>query len=244
MCIRDSLRNVQEAARHQISINTHEPIKDTGLRRTYPNWIAREGARGQEYNAWGDPPNPPEHVPLLAFTRMLSGPMDFTPGIFDLQFEREGEQRVIESTLARQLALYVVIYSPIQMAADFPEHYEARPGAFKFITDVPADWEQSIALAGEPGDFVAFARQARGGSEWYIGAVTNEQKRELNLPLDFLEEGVSYTAEIYRDGPDAHFREQPYDIVIEQRVVSRGDSMALTLAPGGGAAVRLVPLSD
>ena len=238
------LRNVQEAARHQISINTHEPIKDTGLRRTYPNWIAREGARGQEYNAWGDPPNPPEHVPLLAFTRMLSGPMDFTPGIFDLQFEREGEQRVIESTLARQLALYVVIYSPIQMAADFPEHYEARPDAFKFITDVPADWEQSIALAGEPGDFVAFARQARGGGDWYIGAVTDEQKRELNLPLDFLEEGVSYTAEIYRDGPDAHFREQPYDIVIEQRVVSRGDSMALTLAPGGGAAVRLVPLSD
>ena len=119
-----------------------------------------------------------------------------------------------------------------------------NPNAFKFITDVPADWEQSIALAGEPGDFVAFARQARGGSEWYIGAVADEQKRELNLPLDFLEEGVSYTAEIYRDGPDAHFREQPYDIVIEQRVVSRGDSMALTLAPGGGAAVRLAPAGD
>ena len=237
-------RNIEQAAQHQISIFTHEPVKDTGLRRTYPNWLASEGARGQEWNAWGTPPNPPHHVPTLAFTRLLAGPMDFTPGIFELQFARQEGVQKIQSTLARQLALYVVIYSPVQMAADLPENYEARPDAFQFIKDVATDWDRSIALAGEPGDFVALARKERGGGDWYIGAVTDEQKRELNLPLDFLEEGVSYTAEIYRDGPDAHFREQPYDIVIEQRVVSRGDSMALTLAPGGGAAVRLAPAGD
>jgi alpha-glucosidase len=238
------LHNVREASKHRLSINTHEPIKDTGLRRTYPNWIAREGARGQEYNAWGDPPNPPDHVPTLVFTRMLSGPMDFTPGIFELQFERQGVQRVIESTLARQLALYVVIYSPIQMAADLPENYEARPEAFQFIKDVPTDWEQSIALAGEIDDFVAIARQVRGGRDWFLGAVTDEEARELSLSLDFLQSGRTYTMEVYRDGPEANGKTAPYDIVIEQRQVTAEDVLTLRLAPAGGAAVRLAPTGE
>jgi alpha-glucosidase len=232
------LRSVTEAAKRRISINTHEPIKDTGLRRTYPNWISREGARGQEFNAWGDPPNPPEHEAILAYTRLLAGPMDFTPGIFDLTpFGMDSIHRV-QSTLARQLALYVVIYSPIQMAADLPENYEVRPDAFRFIVDVPTDWEQSIALAGEVGDYVVFARQERGGADWFLGAVTDEELREIEVPLDFLEGDRRYTAQIYRDGYHADWRTNPYQLEIEERPVGRDDVIELRLAPGGGAAVR------
>jgi alpha-glucosidase len=236
--IGEYLRSVKEAAKRKISINTHEPVKDTGLRRTYPNWLSREGARGQEYNAWGSPPNPPGHVPVLSYTRMLSGPMDFTPGIFDLTFKGPDSEQRVESTLARQLALYVVIYSPIQMAADLPRNYRKRPDAFQFIRDVPVDWEESIGLAGEVGEFVAFARKERGGRDWYAGAVTDAQARELELPLDFLDPGVSYEAQIYRDGDDAHWKTNPYSIEIEKRNVKKGDSLALPMAAGGGAAVR------
>jgi alpha-glucosidase len=229
------------AARHRISINTHEPIKDTGLRRTWPNWLSREGARGQEFNAWGDPPNPPEHTALLPFTRMLAGPMDFTPGIFDLTFQGPDSPQRVQTTLAKQLALYVVLYSPVQMAADLPENYEARPDAFQFIRDVPADWEESIALAGEVGDYVAFARKRRGGEDWFLGALTDEEPRRLELPLDFLGEAAAWTAQIYRDGPDAHWRDAPYDLVIEQVPVRPGETLRLDLGAGGGAAVRFVP---
>jgi alpha-glucosidase len=154
------LRVVKAAAKRQIAINAHEPVKDTGLRRTYPNWMTREGARGMEFNAWGTPPNPPEHEAMLAFTRMLAGPMDFTPGIFDLKpnerppvradIPRGDPSNRPQTTLAKQLALYVVLYSPLQMAADLPENYEARPDAFQFIKDVEADWEQSVALSSKP----------------------------------------------------------------------------------------------
>src|SRR5690606_3793873 len=150
--VQHHLRVLREAAEHRISINPHEPVKDTGLRRTYPNWLSREGARGQEYNAWGEPPNPPEHTAILPYTRMLSGPMDFTPGIFDLMPKGEDAPSRVQTTLAKQLALYVVLYSPIQMAADLPENYLARPDAFQFIVDVPTDWEESVALAGEGGE--------------------------------------------------------------------------------------------
>ena len=238
------LRSVKEAAKRKISINTHEPVKDTGLRRTYPNWISREGARGQEYNAWGVPPNPPEHTAILPYTRMLSGPMDFTPGIFDLTFDGEDSEQRVSTTLAKQLALYVTVYSPIQMVADLPENYEKHPEAFQFIVDVPTDWEESIAVAGEVGDFVAYARQERGGRDWYLGAITDEQARELSIPLDFLEPGITYRAEIYRDGPDAHWKANPYPVTIEQRELKRGDALALPLAPGGGAAVRFVHGAD
>jgi alpha-glucosidase len=181
------LRSVTEAAKRQISINTHEPVKDTGLRRTYPNWLSREGARGQEYNAWGSPPNPPEHTAILPYTRMLSGPMDFTPGIFDLTFQGPDSEQRVQTTLAKQLALYVTLYSPIQMAADLPENYENRPDAFQFIADVPTDWEQSIALAGDVGEYVVYARQERGGEDWYLGAVTDDEERRFETTLDFLD---------------------------------------------------------
>ncbi|MEX2124061.1 MAG: glycoside hydrolase family 97 protein [Woeseia sp.] len=232
------LRAVKEAAKHRISLNPHEPIKDTGLRRTYPNWLSREGARGQEYNAWGEPPNPPEHAAILPYTRMLSGPMDFTPGIFDLTFKGADSPFRVQTTLAKQLALYVVIYSPIQMAADLPENYEERPDAFQFIVDVPTDWEESIAVAGEVGDFVAIARKERDGVDWYLGALTDEEQRELSIPLSFLDSGATYTAEIYRDGDDAHWRSDPYDLIIERREFSSGDVLSLNLAAGGGAAIR------
>jgi alpha-glucosidase len=236
--IGEYLRSVTEAAKRRISINTHEPVKDTGLRRTYPNWLSREGARGQEFNAWGVPPNPPEHTAILPFTRMLSGPMDFTPGIFDLTPFGMDSQHRVQTTLAKQLALYVTIYSPVQMAADLPENYEARPDALQFITDVPADWEESIAVAGEVGDFVVFARQERGGPDWYLGAVTDEEPREIEVPLDFLGERRRYTAQIYRDGYHAHWRTNPYALVVEERDVGHGDVLKLRLAPGGGVAIR------
>ena len=232
------LSSVTGAAKRKISINTHEPVKDTGLRRTYPNWISREGARGQEFNAWGDPGNPPEHAAILAYTRMLAGPMDFTPGIFDLTFEGPDGDHRVNTTLARQLALYVTLYSPIQMAADLPENYEARPDAFRFIVDVPTDWEQSVALAGEVGEYVVFARQERGGDDWYLGAVTDGNARTLELPLDFLAPGRRYAAQVYRDGEGADWRTNPYAIVIETVEVTAEDAMELWLAPGGGAAIR------
>jgi alpha-glucosidase len=230
---------VQEAARRRIAIKDHEPIKDTGLRRTYPNWISREGARGMEYNAWADPPNPPEHEANLFFTRMLSGPMDFTPGILSLA-GRDG--RPIQSTLAKQLALYVVIYSPLQMAADLPENYARYPVPFQFIRDVPTDWEDTRVLDGEVGDFVAVARKDRRSDDWYVGGVTDEQARTVSLSLDFLEPGRDYAARIYRDADDADWKSKPHAIRIETKAVRQGDRWTLRMAPGGGFAVRLEAL--
>ncbi|MDX1570434.1 MAG: glycoside hydrolase family 97 catalytic domain-containing protein, partial [Xanthomonadales bacterium] len=232
------LHSVREAAKRKLSINTHEPVKDTGLRRTYPNWLAREGARGQEYNAWDETPNPPEHTVILPYTRLLSGPMDFTPGIFDLTFKGPDHNNRVQTTLAKQLALYVVLYSPIQMAADLPENYARRPDAFQFIADVPVDWEDSRALAGEIGDFVVFARKERGGNDWYLGAITDEKAREIEIPLDFLEAGKAFSAEIYRDGADAHWNTNPYAIEIEKRPAKHGEKLRLVLAAGGGTAIR------
>ncbi|MFU2510347.1 glycoside hydrolase family 97 protein [Pseudoalteromonas sp. ASV78] len=246
--VNEYLHSVKLAAKHKISINTHEPIKDTGLRRTYPNWIAREGARGQEFNAWGTPPNPPEHIPMLAFTRMLAGPMDFTPGIFDMGFNGLGaDTNRPQTTLAKQLALYVVLYSPIQMAADLPRNYLAKPDAFQFIQDVPTDWQQSIALDGEVGDFVVFARKERkrdgySGNDWYLGAVTDEQARTLEVKLDFLDKGKKFAAQIYRDGDKAEWKNNPYDLTIETRVVTAADKLTLNLATSGGTAIRFKAL--
>jgi alpha-glucosidase len=237
---RHHLRVVQQAAKRRIAIKDHEPIKDTGLRRTYPNWISREGARGMEYNAWAQPPNPPEHEANLFFTRMLSGPMDFTPGILSLA-GRDG--RPIQSTLAKQLALYVVIYSPLQMAADLPENYARYPGPFQFIRDVPTDWEETRVLDGEVGDFVAVARKDRRSDDWYVGGVTDEQARAVTLALDFLEADRDYSAQVYRDGDDADWASNPHAIEIETRQVRRGDRWTLRMAPGGGFAARLEALA-
>ncbi|MDH3615485.1 MAG: glycoside hydrolase family 97 protein [Gammaproteobacteria bacterium] len=232
---------VEEAARRRISINTHEPIKATGLRRTYPNWISREGARGQEFNAWYSPPNPPEHTVLLPYTRLLGGPMDFTPGIFDLTFQGADSAQRVQTTLAKQLALYVVLYSPIQMAADLPRNYARYSDAFQFIVDVPTDWEESIAVAGEVGDYVVFARKEREGNDWYLGSVTDEESRVLRIPLSFLDAGQDYIATIYRDGDDAHWKDDPYDYVIEDQRLDREHSLELRLAAGGGTAIRFRP---
>ena len=238
--VEHDLRVLKKAHEYQLAINAHEPVKDTGLRRTYPNAVSREGARGMEFNAWGSPPNPPEHEPILAFTRLLAGPMDFTPGIFDLMPNGEDAENRIQTTLAKQLALYVVIYSPVQMAADLPENYALYEDAFQFIKDVPADWETSIALDGEVGDFVVQARKDRNSDDWYVGAVTDEEARTISLPLNFLDEGRTYTAEIYRDGADADWKSNPYSIDIETRDVTSADTIELSLATSGGAAIRFI----
>lgn len=236
------LRALKLAARHKIAINAHEPVKDTGLRRTYPNAFSREGARGQEYNAWGQPPNDPAHTTILPFTRMLSGPMDFTPGIFDLNFGKPAEEDPrVQTTLAKQLALYVLLHSPIQMAADLPRNYVARPDAFAFIKQVPVDWSQSIMLDGYPGDFAVMARKDRNSQAWFLGAVTDEEGRTLEIDLGFLD-SFSYEAQIYRDGADADWLSNPYPMDIEFQSVGAGDTLTLTLAPGGGTAIAFIPL--
>ena len=242
------LHVVKRAHEHQIAMNPHEPVKDTGLRRTYPNWITREGARGQEFNAWGVPPNGPDHVTNLIYTRMLSGPMDYTAGAFNLRpsekppvrddFPRHDVRSRIEHTLAKELALYVALYSPVQMVVDSPEEYAKRPDAFQFIKDVPTDWEESLALDGEVGEFAVIARKDRNSEDWYMGAVTDAQARAVEVDLSFLDEGT-YEAQIYRDGPDADYEDNPYDLRIETRQVSAQDSLVLPLARSGGAAIRL-----
>ncbi len=240
---------IEKAAQYGIMLNVHEPIKDTGERRTYPNMLTREGARGQEYNAWGgegDGGNPPEHEVILFFTRMISGPMDFTPGVFDLEIAsakgtpRPPEEGRVRTTIAKQLALYVVLYSPLQMAADLPENYEGQP-AFQFIKDVPVDWERTHVLDGKIGDYVVVARQERGGSDWYIGAITDEEARTLEISLSFLPEGESFVAQIYADGPGAHWRDDPFPVAISEQSVNAGSTLTLALAPGGGQAIRLRP---
>jgi alpha-glucosidase len=233
---RHHLRVVEEAARRHIAINAHEPIKDTGLRRTYPNWVSREGARGMEYNAWGDPVNPPEHEVNLVFTRMLSGPMDFTPGVLSLA--GAGGRRIL-STEAKQLALYVALYSPIQMAADLPENYEKHLKAFQFIKDVPVDWADTRVLNGEVGDYVTIARKDRHSDDWYLGALTDEEPRTFSVSLGFLDEGRRYYATIYRDGKGGGYHGDGHALEIETRPVSRNDYLQLKLAPGGGLAIRI-----
>lgn len=236
--VRHHLDVVKRAAKLHIAIDTHEPVKDTGLRRTWPNWVSREGARGQEFNAWGVPTNPPEHMTILPFTRLLGGPMDFTPGIFDIVRDGREVTRRVQSTLATQLAEYVVVYSPIQMAADLPENYEKRPDAFQFIRDVPTDWETSKTLQGAIGDYVVVARQQRGGGDWYLGAITDEEARTLDQSLGFLAPGKRYEAQIYADGAGADYRTNPGALTVDKRIVTRDDILRLALASGGGAAIR------
>ncbi|SFU36235.1 glycoside hydrolase family 97 protein [Pseudoduganella namucuonensis] len=237
--VRHFQKAVTEAARHKLAIDTHEPVKDTGLRRTWPNWLSREGARGMEFNAWGNPINGVDHEAKLVFTRMLSGPMDYTPGILSLQGV---DGKPIHSTQAKQLANFVVIYSPVAMAADLIETYEKHAGPFQFIKDVPTDWDDTRVINGEIGEYATIARKGRNSADWYVGAVTDGSARALDLPLSFLEAGKRYTAEIYRDGDQADYRtERRHDLVIEKRAVTSADTLKLKLAPGGGQAIRLTP---
>ena len=232
---------IETAARYQIAVDAHEPFKGTGEWRTYPNVIARENFRGQEFNAWSvDGGNPPEHLTILPFTAQLAGPMDYTPGIFNIKLKPYKPDNQVNSTLAYQLALYVVIYSPIQMVADLPENYEGHP-AFQFIRDVGVDWEQTVVLGAAIGDYIAIAREERYSGRWFIGAITDENPRDLSLKLDFLKPNVKYKATLYLDGPDAHWDKNPTSYRIETREVDSNTVIDLKLAPGGGAAISLFP---
>ena len=250
--VRHYRKVVQEAAKHKISINAHEPIKDTGIRRTYPNMMSREGARGMEWNAWSEG-NPPEHYEYLPFTRLLSGPMDYTPGTFDILLENsknhpnripwnsndKGNSRV-NTTLAKQMANWVVIYSPVQMASDLVEHYEGHP-AFQFFRDFDADCDWSEALQGEPGEFIAVVRKAK--DKYFLGATTNKEARTLEIPLTFLEEGKQYKATIYADGEDADWETNPTSYRIEEKNVTKADVLTVVMAKGGGQAISFLPLN-
>ena len=245
--VRHYRKVIETAARNKIMMDVHEPIHDTGERRTYPNMMSREGARGQEYNAWsGEGGNPPEHETILFFTRMLAGPMDFTPGIFDILIERgtgrprRPDEPRIRTTLAKQLALYIVLYSPLQMAADLPENYEHKP-AFQFIRDVAVDWDESHVLDGRIGDYVIVARKAKNSPEWFLGAISDEEGRTFDVPLSFLTKGQSYVAEIYADGPGANWLTNPLPVAISKQTVNSATKLHVVLAPGGGQAVRIRP---
>ena len=229
---------VTEAARHHIMVNAHEAVRPTGLCRTYPNLVGNESARGTEYQAFGG--TPPSHVTVLPFTRLNGGPMDFTPGIFvmDLASATGGRNTSwVNATIANQLGLYVTMYSPLQMAADYPEHYEQFMDAFQFIKDVEVDWRRSEYLLAEPGDYIVTARQGKKSGRWFMGGVTDENARTLSVPLSFLENGKTYEATIYADASDAHYRNNPQAYTITGRTVTSSDSLELFMAPGGGFAV-------
>ena len=243
--VRHYRKVTQMAAKYQIAVNVHEPIKDTGIRRTYPNLISREGVRGQEFNAWSrDGGNPPNHLPTIAFTRMLAGPIDFTPGVFKIKlgkhifYKGKKIKNQINTTLTHQLAGYVVIYSPIQMACDLPENYEHHP-AFAFIKKVGVDWEQSVVLDGAIGKYITVAREEKNTKNWFVGAVTNEQKRKIILDFSFLEPGHRYKATIYKDTKNTHWHKNPSAYAIEKTNINHRTQMDFYLAPGGGLAVSL-----
>lgn len=228
-----------EAAKRQIAVDVHEPIKATGLRRTYPNQISREGLRGQEFNAWStDGGNSTEHLTVVAFTAMLAGPLDYTPGIFNLKLKPYKPNNQVNTTLAHQLALYVVIYSPVQMVADLMENYKSNP-AFQFIRDVGVDWEQTKVMSGEPGDFVCIARQERETGNWFVGGITDENERELEIDFSFLETGKKYKAIIYKDAEIAHWDKNPTAYKIESFEADSSLKMKVKLAAGGGFAISL-----
>lgn len=236
------LHVVEAAAAHHIAVNPHEPVKDTGLRRTYPNWISREGARGAEYDAAGKVKNPPDHVPELIFTRLLSGPMDYTPGVFSLK-GRGTDVPDIPSTLARQLAYYVAIFSPIQMVADLPENIAAWPQALDFVKRVPVDWEESKLLSGSVGEFAVIARQQRASAAWYVGGVTDSQARDVTVALDFLRPGTEYVARIWEDGESADgLGKDRHAMNVREVKVRHDDSLSLHMARAGGFAAEFKPV--
>lgn len=240
--VRHFERVAAKTAQHRIMVDAHEPVRPTGLHRTYPNWLASEAARGNEFNAWSHG-NMPDHETILPFTRLMGGPMDYTPGIFKIKmsYYNPSKTEQVHTTLSKQLALYVTMYSPLQMAADLPENYEARPDAFQFIKEVAVDWDDSKILDAEPGDYVIIARKAKGKPDWFLGAITDENARNFQTALSFLDADKKYVATVYRDADNAHWKDNPEAYVIEKFLVDAKTLLKLKLAPGGGTAVSLMP---
>ncbi|MGE5944452.1 MAG: glycoside hydrolase family 97 protein [Flavobacteriales bacterium] len=234
----------QRMADNKLMVNSHESSRPTGYHRTYPNYIAAEAARGNEFNAWSYG-NPPSHETILPFTRLLGGPMDYTPGIFEMNMNTYNPKKTeqVHTTLAKQLALYVTMYSPLQMAADLPENYEKHLDAFQFIKDVPADWQTSKYLEAEPGDYLTIARKDKNSESWFLGAITDENPRKTEIKLDFLSPNKKYKATIYKDGKDAHWKNNPKSYDITTETVTSKSKLKLDLASSGGFAISIVPIN-
>lgn len=232
------LRVAETAARYKAMVNSHEAVRPTGLCRTYPNWIAQESARGTEFESFNG--NTPEHTTILPFTRLMGGPMDYTPGIFEGDLSVYGSNKAqLSTTLTKQLALYVTMYSPLQMAADLYQNYEKYPDAFQFIKDVAVDWDDTYILEAEPGDYITIARKAKNKNEWYVGGITDENTREAVIDFSFLPAGKKYQATIYADGKKADWRTNPKDYVISTRKVTSKTVLKQRLAPSGGVAISI-----
>lgn len=233
----------QRAAEYKIMVNSHESSRPTGVSRTWPNYIAAEAARGNEFNGWSNG-NPPTHETILPFTRLLGGPMDYTPGVFEIKMSHYDASKTeqVHTTLAKQLALYVTMYSPLQMACDLPENYERYADAFQFIKDVAADWDESKYLEAEPGDYLTVARKAKGSENWFVGAITDENPRNTTISLDFLTPGKKYKAIIYQDGKTAHWEKNPINYEIKTIEVTSKSKLKLNLAAGGGTAISIFPV--
>lgn len=234
-------RVAEKAAQYKIMVNSHEAVRPTGLCRTYPNWIAQESARGTEFESFNG--IRPDHQTILPFTRLMGGPMDYTPGIFEGDLSVYGSNKAkLGTTLVKQLALYVTMYSPLQMAADLYQNYEKYPDAFQFIKDVAVDWDHTYILEAEPGDYITIARKAKGKNEWYVGGITDENSREALIDFSFLPKGKKYQAVIYADGKKADWRTNPKEYVIETRTVSYKTKLRQKLAPSGGVAISIKEL--
>ena len=226
----------ETAAKYRIMVNSHEAVRPTGMSRTYPNWVAQESARGTEFESFNG--NHPEHTTILPFTRLMGGAMDYTPGIFEGDLSQYGNNKAkLSTTLVKQLALYVTMYSPLQMAADLPENYEKHLDAFQFIKDVAADWDNTYILEAEPGDYITIARKAKGKNEWFVGAITDENAREALVDFSFLPKGKTYTATLYTDGKNADWRTNPQSYSIKTMKVTHKTKLKQRLAPSGGLAI-------
>jgi len=235
---------IKKAAEYKVMVNAHEAVRPTGLSRTYPNLIGNESARGTEYEAFGG--NNPDHTTILPFTRLIGGPMDYTPGIFepDVSQYNPNNHSWVNTTIARQLALYVTMYSPLQMAADLPETYNKHLDAFQFIKDVAIDWDESLVLEAEPGDFITYARKEKGKNNWFIGRTNDENARTSNINFNFLETGKKYIATIYSDQKDAHYKTNPKAYQIKKYVVTNKSKLSQYCAPGGGYAISIIEESN
>lgn len=231
----------ETAAKHNIMLIVHEPVKPTGLCRTWPNLMTQEGVRGQEFDAWSEG-NPPNHLTIIPFTRGLAGPIDYTPGVFDVHFDAYRKGNSVKTTLCKQLAAYVVLYSPIQMAADLPENYKKYDDAFTFIKSVPTDWSETRFLSGSIGEYIAMARKDKKSEEWFVGALTNEDSRTIELPLHFLNDTKTYTAIVFADAKNTNYKTNPNDYTIAEYKVSSNTTLKPFLASSGGVAIHIKPI--